>query len=132
MSRVVGPNGVRKAFRLLRSFGIGTAAEIMVGMRRIDDKAVSDYEDRLKGFIKELDPDFVSLNVFSRRPGITATNPGLDHIESNENIYKTMAARINRNFYFHPKTLLRHLNTYMTPRELSNWLRIALHLLVRR
>ncbi len=123
---------VKETFRLLRKYGIRSAALMMVGMDHgnvTSPAAIIRYEQRLKRFLTELDPDYISLNVFSRRPGVETQDLVVRHVESNRPAYESLAARVNRAFYFKPRTLLRQSSLLRTPAQLALWLRIAANLL---
>ncbi len=131
MSRSISLTSIRNAFRLLRKYGIRSAAQMMIGMRR-NFQNISDYEENLRRFLRNIDPDYISLSVFFRRPGIEAVDPIFTHIESNEKLYKTLAARINRFFYFHPRTLGRQIHLVRTPKQFALLFKIAAGLIMRR
>ncbi len=123
---------VKETFRRLRQYGIRSAALLMVGMDHetvASPDTVARYEQRLKRFLADLDPDYISLNVFSRRPGVETQDPAVLRVESNRPAYESLAARVNRAFYFKPRTLLRQSALLRTPGQLALWLRIAANLL---
>ncbi len=129
MSRSITLNRTMNTFRLLRKYGICSAAQMMIGVHR--PQALSDYEEKLRQFLKKLDPDYVSLSVFFPRPGIEITNPAFADIEFNENLYKNLAARINRTFYFHPRTIARQLYLLRSPKRFALLFKIAAGLMIR-
>ena len=129
MSRSISLASIRNAFRLLRKHGIRSAAQMMIGMRQ-NLQNICDYEKNLRCFLRNIDPDYVSLSVFFRRPGIEAADPIFAHIESNEKLYKALAARINRIFYFHPRTLGRQIHLIRTPGQFALLFKIAAGLII--
>ena len=85
---------------------------------RTGDYGAGGYERNLFDFIERLSPDFISLNVFDRRPGIESNHRALARVELLSDRYGEMADRINRSFYFHPKTILRQLLSLKSPKQL--------------
>jgi len=129
MGRNTSLPAVQDTFRQLRRAGIRTAAQIMVGMDDATGLAGPAYERQLLRFLTELDPDYVSLNVFYRRPGLKVEHPRLAQVEARRDDYIALAGRVNRAFYFQPRSLLRQLGLAGNPRQLPLLLRIAVHLL---
>lgn len=129
MGRDTDLSAVQDTFRQLRRAGIRTAAQIMVGMDDATGLAGPAYERQLLRFLAELDPDYVSLNVFFRRPGLVVDHPRLTQVEARRDDYTALAARVNRAFYFRPCTLVRQLGLAGNPRQLALLLRIAAHLI---
>jgi len=132
VSKPMRLEAIKKSFRLLRKYDIRSAALLMMGMDHeslMFPDALIRYEQRLKRFLVELDPDYISLNVFSRRPGIETQDGVVRHVEANRQAYTSLAARVNRAFYFKPRTLLRQSALLRTPRQLALWFRIAANLL---
>jgi len=128
-------DAIKATFRLLRKHSIRSAALLMVGMDHeslASPDALLRYEQRLKRFLADLDPDYISLNVFSRRPGIETQDAIVRHVEANRQAYTALAARVNRAFYFKPRTLLRQSALLRTPGQLALWLGIAANLLRTR
>ncbi len=124
MGRHLHTDTMKNAFRLLRKHRIRSAAQIMIGMEsRGSDLHI--YEARLRSFLKEIDPDFISLNLFFRRPGIMDESPSFRRIESDEALYREMGERISRSFYFHPRSLLRQTYLLKSPKQLVLSLKAA-------
>jgi hypothetical protein len=109
MGRKTALPGVRETFRRLRQAGIQTAAQVMVGMDDDTGLAGTRYEAQLLDFLVDLDPDYVSLNVFSRRPGLQVDHPRLTQVENHQAKYQALASRVNRAFYFRPLPVARRL-----------------------
>lgn len=132
VSKPMRLEAIKKSFRLLRKYDIRSAALLMMGMDHESltfPDALIRYEQRLKRFLVELDPDYISLNVFSRRPGIETQDAVVRHVEANRQAYTSLTARVNRAFYFKPRTLLRQSALLRTPRQLALWFEIAANLL---
>lgn len=128
MNRRPAPAQVGETFRRLRREGIRTAAQMMVGVDDATGEADRDYERRLLGFLEHLDPDFVSLNVFTRRPGLVVDHPRLSQVEARRADYEALAARVNRAFYFRPRVVLRQLRHLRPSSQLPLLARLAWHL----
>lgn len=132
VSKPMRLDSIKATFRLLRKYGIRSAALLMVGMDSeslVFPDALTRYEQRLKRFLADLDPDYISLNVFSRRPGIETQERAVCYVEANRQAYTSLATRVNRAFYFKPRTLLRQSALLRTPRQLALWFKIAANLL---
>jgi len=108
MSRFMKIQDIFRAFELLRKYKIPSAAQIMPGAGN-DLVNRKSYEKRLYHFIRCLDPDYISLNIFSKRPGLKTDDAGLLNLASHSQSYHAIASRINRKFYFHPRRIIRHL-----------------------
>ena len=133
LSRNIRTKDMKRAFRILRKFRIRTAAQIIIGMHNDEcenhDNA-SDYEQKLKRFLKAIDPDYISLNIFLPRPGIESENPTLKRLVSNTNINETMAGRINRYFYLcRLKTIVKQMSFIRSPAQLLCIVKSAANLL---
>lgn len=138
VSRSMGLEDIENAFHSLRKAGIRSAAQIIVGMHNIDripdeNSNRSDiYEKRLKNFLKSIDPDYVSFNVFYPRPGVNIENPVLRKLCSGADIYRIMADRLNRYFYYHLRSIVRQISSIKSCKQLAFQVKIATHLFLDR
>jgi radical SAM superfamily enzyme YgiQ (UPF0313 family) len=105
----------RTAVARLRREGVATAATIMVGMDTAGGHGGADEEGRLLRELLRLGPDYVSLNVYASRPGVTGDHPSFRRIEAERSRYEALAERVNRRFYRHPRTI------YRLARGLRSW-----------
>ena len=134
MSKRLDLNAVRETLRLLERYGIRSTAQIMVGAEHLDPNGASgvehirQYERRLWHLLRELDPDYVSLNVFYRRPGLQVSDSSLARIEEGRAVYQGLAGRINRRFYLAPRAVLRQVRSIQSLKQFSLVLGAALRL----
>ncbi|KPA08967.1 radical SAM domain-containing protein [Candidatus Magnetomorum sp. HK-1] len=128
MSRPMPLNTIFNAFRLLKKYKIRSAAQIMVGMS-YKYQNIDIYEKKLSVFLKDLDPDYVSFNIFSNRPGIEYNDPSFNQIELNEDLYKNLAIRLERHFYFHPHNIMKQMYHLKSPKKLLILINTILNLI---
>lgn len=131
------PATVENAFRAARRHGIDTAAMIMVGLETLREAYASPrelmarHEKSLSVFLDRLDPDYLSLNVYHKRPGIEAALPALTRIDENRKDYQAMANRLARRYYLRPRRLARRIALVRNPRQLLLLLKIAARLILK-
>ena len=128
VSRNIKSGDVIKAFKTLRKFGIRSAAQVIVGLHNANPHSAekpNEYLRRLEDFLKAIDPDYVSLNIYQPRPGIPAGNRILEQLASGSAQYQNLADRINRDFYFRPGAILRQLCRVRSFPQLALQARIA-------
>ena len=135
-SRNMGLEDIKQAFNILQKFGIQTSAHIIVGMHKPDSHSIEKmdridgYEKRLKRFLNIIDPDYISLNLFYPRPGIDIQNPFLNRSYLNREAHQAIAKRINRYFYFRPRTVARQMFAVQSLKQFIFQLKIAANLLL--
>jgi hypothetical protein len=132
LSRDTTVEAITNAFSILRQNRIPSAAEIIVGLESRGNGGRKGYENRLKQFVARIDPDYVSLNIFSPRPGIPPSIPDLKRLESDRTVFEMLAARICKQFYLRPTSLFRKLSLIGSSAQLAFQLRIAANLLFKR
>ena len=114
-SRNMSKEEIKKAFNILRKVGIRTSAHIIVGMHNPDRSStekmdrLDGYEKKMKRFLDMIDPDYISLNLFYPRPGIDMKNPFLSRLYLNREAHEAIARRINRSFYFCPRSIANQI-----------------------
>jgi len=116
MNRPMSLKTTFHAFHLLKKYRIKSAAQIMLGMHN-QSKGMLEYEKKLLSFLNKLDPDYVSFNVFSYRPGIEDNGHYFDNIALNDLSYKKMAHRLEKSFYFHPRNIIKQLYHIKSPKK---------------
>ena len=128
VSRTIKPGDIIKAFKTLRKFGIRSAAQVIVGLHHANQDAREkpvEYQNRLEDFLKGIDPDYISLNIYQSRPGVPAGNRILEQLGSGTKQHLALAERLNRHFYFRPITFFRQLRTVRSFPQLALQTRIA-------
>lgn len=137
-SRNMGLEDIKKAFYILRKSGIRTAAHMIVGMHNPDRHSTEKmdrfdgYEKRLKRFLDMIDPDYISLNPFYPRPGIDIENPLLNRLYLNREAPQAIANRINRYFYFRPRSIANQMLSVKSLNQFAFQLKIAASLLLNK
>jgi len=58
--------------------------------------------------------------------------PSSHTLNPTKKLYETLAARINRIFYFHPRTIGRQIHLIRTPKQFALLFKIAASLIMRR
>jgi len=126
MNKPISIKTIMRTFQTLRKHRIGTAAELMVGMtnEQIDLRV---YSRKIKQFINQLDPDFIALSVFERRPGVEGEHPSFQHIDHHREDYKKLEKTINQWFYMRPRTMWRQLMSIRSMAQLQLYAKTALH-----
>lgn len=128
VSRNIKPGDIIKAFKTLRKFGIRSAAQVIVGLHSANPHAnekLAAYQSRLEDFLKDIKPDYVSLNIYQPRPGVPTTGRILARLESDTARHLALADRLNKHFYFRPGVFFKQLATVRSFPQLALQARIA-------
>ncbi len=128
VSRNIKPSDMIKAFKTLRKFGIRSAAQVIVGLHNANqhsNQKLVEYQRRLEDFLKDIDPDYVSLNIYQPRPGVPTANRILEQLESGTERHLALADRINKHFYFRPGAFFKQLATIRSFPQLALQSKIA-------
>jgi radical SAM superfamily enzyme YgiQ (UPF0313 family) len=135
VSRNIEPGDTVTAFKSLRKFGIRSAAQVIVGLHDANapasEKRVK-YHSRLKDFLKDIKPDYVSLNIYQPRPGVPTGNRILARLASDTARHLALADRINKDFYFRPGVFFKQLTTVKSLPQLALQAKIAAGLFLNR
>jgi radical SAM superfamily enzyme YgiQ (UPF0313 family) len=135
LARNIRSGDTIKAFKILRKFGIRSAAQIIVGLQNSNPPAKEnrgDYPGKLEGFLKAIGPDYVSLNVYQTRPGLPADNRILNQLVSATERNMELADRLNKHFYFRPGKFFKQLATIRSLSQLTLQAKIAAGLFTYR
>ena len=135
VSRNIKQSDIINAFKTLRKFGIRSTAQVIVGLHDTNQhpsEKLSNYQRRLEDFLKNIDPDYVSLNIYQPRPGVPTANRVLAQLESGTARHQALANRINKHFYFRPNAFFRQLTTIRSFPQLALQAKIAASLFFNR
>lgn len=137
ISRDVTLDSIKKAFWILRRNGIASAAQIIVGLQNrvsqpfSSSNTIDEYEKKLKNLLKQIDPDYLSLNLYFPRPGIKSEYPLLMELESHMEDYRRLADQMTRQFYLHPRSIFRQARKLKSLTQLSFQAKTAINILFK-
>jgi len=99
--RPMNPDRIQEAFILLRRYGIKRGAHFVLGLPGQTLESVKETIGRAQ----DLDPDYVSFNVFQRRSGARRVGQENPSALSNQELFR-LCRLANRRFYLRPQYVL--------------------------
>jgi radical SAM superfamily enzyme YgiQ (UPF0313 family) len=135
VSRNIRLSDIINAFKTLRKFGIRSAAQVIVGLHDTGQhcpEKLLDYRKMLEDFLKEIDPDYVSLNIYQPRPGVPTAHRLLAQLETDIERHQALAEHINRRFYFQAGAFFRQLTTIRSVQQIALQAKIAAGIFLNR